>query len=54
MDLWSCEYEVNGELFSMQICGTYEEALVHAESINALRLIGEAIGGSINVTYYGL
>lgn len=31
MDLWSCEYEVNGEIFSMHICGSYEEAATHAD-----------------------
>lgn len=31
MQLWSVEYEVNGELFSMHICGTYEEAPTHAD-----------------------
>lgn len=33
MDLWSCEYEINGDLFSMQICGTYEEASYHADML---------------------
>lgn len=33
MQLWSVEYEVNGELFAMHICGSYEEAITHADML---------------------
>lgn len=31
--VYSCEYEIDGELFAMHICGTYEEALSHADNL---------------------
>ena len=32
-DIYSCEYELNGKRYSMHICGTYEEALQHADNL---------------------
>lgn len=31
--IYACEYEINGYLFSMHICGTYEEACTHADNL---------------------
>lgn len=31
--IYSCEYEINGKRYSMHICGTYEEALSHADNL---------------------
>lgn len=31
--IYSCEYEVNGYMFSMHICGTHEEATTHAYNL---------------------
>lgn len=31
--IYACEYEIDGYLFSMHICGTYEEAVNHADNL---------------------